>query len=46
MDGDLICRVGELGAGKKAEVLSRAGAESWGIKSDLEIITGRGLSYL
>lgn len=46
VDGDLICRVGELGAGKRAEVLGRAGAETWGIKSDLEIITGRGLSYL
>ena len=46
VDGDLICRVGELGAGKRAEVLGRAGAETWGIKSDLEVITGRGLGYL
>lgn len=46
VDGDIICRVGELGAGKRAEVLNRAGAETWGIKSDLEIISGRGLGYL
>ena len=46
VDGDLICRVGELGAGKRAEVLGRVGAEAWGIKSDLEIISGRGLGYL
>lgn len=46
VDGDLICRVGELGAGKRVEVLGRAGAETWGIKSDLEIISGRGLGYL
>lgn len=46
VDGDLICRIGELGAGRRAEVLGRAGGEVWGLRSDLEIIGGRGLGYL
>jgi cleavage and polyadenylation specificity factor subunit 1 len=46
VDGDLITRVHELGAGKRLEVLGRAGAESWGMRSDLEIIAGEGLGYL
>lgn len=47
VDGDIICRISELGAGKKAEVLGRVGVEEvWGIRGDLEGITGRGLSYL
>lgn len=46
VDGDLICRIGELGAGRRAEVLGRAGAEIWGLRSDLEIISGVGLGYL
>lgn len=54
IDGDLICRIGELGAGKRIEVLGRAGVEaedmlaggSWGVRSDVEIIGGRGLGYL
>ncbi|KAI4851207.1 protein CFT1, partial [Aureobasidium sp. EXF-8845] len=46
VDGDLITRIYELGAGKRLEVLGRAGAEVWGIRSDLEIIAGEGLGYL
>jgi cleavage and polyadenylation specificity factor subunit 1 len=42
----LITRIYELGAGKRLEVLGRAGAEVWGIRSDLEIIAGEGLGYL
>ncbi|KAI5255757.1 protein CFT1 [Aureobasidium subglaciale] len=46
VDGDLITRVYELGAGKRLEVLGRAGAEVWGMRSDLEIIAGEGLGYI
>ncbi|KAG9903177.1 protein CFT1, partial [Aureobasidium melanogenum] len=46
VDGDLITRIYELGAGKRLEVLGRAGAEVWGMRSDLEIIAGEGLGYL
>lgn len=46
VDGDLITRVYELGAGKRLEVMGRAGAEVWGLRSDLEIIAGAGLAYL
>lgn len=46
VDGDLICRVGELGVGKRMEVLGRVGVDGWGLRSDGEIIGGGGLGYL
>lgn len=46
VDGDLIRRIGELGAGRRAEVIGRAGGEVWGMRSDLEIIGGGGLGFL
>ncbi|KAK4550167.1 hypothetical protein LTR36_003134 [Oleoguttula mirabilis] len=46
VDGSLVQRISELGAARKAEVLGRAGADAWGLRSDLEIIGGAGLSYL
>ena len=46
VDGTLVQRISELGAARKAEVLGRAGADAWGLRSDLEIIGGAGLSYL
>ena len=45
VDGDLIMRIGELGAGRRSEVLARAGAEKWMVRSDLEILGGGGLGY-
>ncbi|KAF2221712.1 CPSF A subunit region-domain-containing protein [Elsinoe ampelina] len=44
VDGDLIKRVGELGAGRRSEVVGRVG-DWWEIRGDLEVVGGRGLSY-
>ncbi|CAK1363621.1 unnamed protein product [Cercospora beticola] len=46
VDGNLIKRLGELGAPRRADVLGRAGTDAWGVRSDLEIIDGGGLAYL
>lgn len=46
VDGTLIQRIGELGVVRRAEVLGRASTDVWGLRSDLEIILGGGLSYL
>ncbi|CAK4030828.1 related to CFT1 [Lecanosticta acicola] len=46
VDGNLVRRIQELGAARKSDVLSRAGADMWGLRSDLEIIGGGGLGYL
>ncbi|KAM3419764.1 Protein cft1 [Cercospora zeina] len=46
VDGNLIKRLNELGAARRADVLGRAGTDAWGIRSDLEIIDGGGLAYL
>lgn len=46
VDGSLIRRIVELGAARRAEVLSRAGADGWGLRSDLEILGGGGLGVL
>ncbi|KAK5116268.1 hypothetical protein LTR85_009240 [Meristemomyces frigidus] len=46
VDGSLVQRISELGAARRAEVLGRAGADAWGLRSDLEIIGGAGLSYI
>ena len=46
IDGDLICRIGELGAARRNEMLARAGSEAWMLRSDLEILAGGGLGYL
>ncbi|PSK60594.1 hypothetical protein B9Z65_744 [Elsinoe australis] len=44
VDGDLIRRIGELGAGRRSEVVGRV-ADWWEIRGDLEIVGGRGLDY-
>lgn len=46
IDGGIIQRISELGSARRAEVLSRAGGDAWGLRSDLEIIGGGGLAYL
>ena len=46
VDGSLVQRISELGAVRKAEVLGRAGADAWSLRSDLEILGGGGLTYL
>lgn len=46
IDGSLIQRICELGYARRSEVLSRAGGDTWGLRSDLEIIGGGGLGYL
>lgn len=46
VDGGIVRRIGELGALRRADVLSRAGTDAWGLRSDLEIIGGGGLGYL
>ncbi|KAI7160198.1 protein CFT1 [Hortaea werneckii] len=46
VDGSLVQRISELGAVRRAEVLGRAGADTWSLRSDLEILGGGGLSYL
>ncbi|WPH02696.1 Hypothetical protein R9X50_00556200 [Acrodontium crateriforme] len=46
VDGSLVQRIGELGSARRAEVLGRAGADGWMLRSDLEIIGGGGLGYL
>lgn len=44
VDGDIIERIGELGAGRRSEVVGRV-ADWWEIRGDLEIVGGRGLDY-
>ncbi|KAK3675759.1 mRNA cleavage and polyadenylation factor subunit [Recurvomyces mirabilis] len=46
LDGSLVQRISELGATRRAEVLGRAGTDSWALRSDLEVISGGGLGYL
>ena len=46
VDGSLVRRINELGATRRADVLSRAGSDAWTLRSDLEIIAGGGLTYL
>lgn len=46
IDGSLIQRINELGSARRAEVLGRAGADTWALRSDQEIIGGGGLGYL
>ncbi|KAI6858374.1 protein CFT1 [Hortaea werneckii] len=46
VDGSLVQRISELGAVRRAEVLGRAGADTWSLRSDLEILGGGGLNYL
>ena len=45
IDGSLVQRINELGSTRRAEVLGRAGADVWALRSDLEIIGGDGLEY-
>lgn len=46
VDGSLVRRISELGAAKRADVLSRAGVDVWALRSDLEVVGGGGLGYL
>ncbi|KAF2482465.1 CPSF A subunit region-domain-containing protein [Neohortaea acidophila] len=46
IDGSLVQRIGELGAARRSEVLGRAGADVWTLRSDLEAVGGGGLGYL
>ncbi|GAB7354687.1 hypothetical protein MBLNU459_g5108t1 [Dothideomycetes sp. NU459] len=46
VDGDVVCRVAELGVGKRIELLGRVGVDAWGLRSDAEIVAGGGLAYL
>lgn len=46
IDGTLVQRINELGASRRSEVLGRAVADAWALRSDLEIVEGGGLGYL
>ncbi|KAK4630456.1 hypothetical protein CLAFUW4_08619 [Fulvia fulva] len=46
VDGNIVRRINELGAARRADVLGRAGADNWSIRSDLEVVGGGGLGYL
>jgi cleavage and polyadenylation specificity factor subunit 1 len=46
VDGTLLRRWLELGNQRRKDVAGRAGAESWEIRADLEIVGGAGLGYL
>ncbi|EME43798.1 hypothetical protein DOTSEDRAFT_79774 [Dothistroma septosporum NZE10] len=46
VDGNIVRRINELGAARRADVLARAGADAWSIRSDLEVVGGCGLGYL
>ena len=46
LDGSLVQRINELGSARQSEVLGRAGADIWGLRSDLEVVGGGGLEYL
>lgn len=46
IDGSLVQRIHELGASRRSEVLGRAVADAWALRSDLEVVGGGGLGYL
>lgn len=46
IDGTMIQRIGELGSAKRGELLSRCGSDAWTLRSDLEIISGGGLTWM
>lgn len=46
IDGSLVQRINELGSARRSEVLGRAVADAWALRSDLEIVGGGGLEYL
>ncbi|KAI5289529.1 mRNA cleavage and polyadenylation factor subunit [Ascosphaera aggregata] len=46
IDGSLLRRYLDLAPQKKMEMASRAGADLWEIRTDLETISGTGLAYL
>jgi cleavage and polyadenylation specificity factor subunit 1 len=46
VDGTIIKRIWELGSVRRAEVLARAGSDSWVLQSDLEHLDGLGLPYI
>ena len=46
IDGSLVQRISELGSARRSEVLGRAVADAWAMRSDLEVVGGGGLGYL
>jgi cleavage and polyadenylation specificity factor subunit 1 len=46
VDGSLLRRWCELGSQRMAEACAKIGVEEWVVRSDLEFISGAGLSYL
>lgn len=46
VDGTMIKRIWELGSARRAEVLARAGGDTWTLQNDLEHLGGIGLSYI
>lgn len=46
IDGTMIKRIWELGSARRAEVLARAGSDSWVLQNDLEHLGGIGLPYV
>jgi cleavage and polyadenylation specificity factor subunit 1 len=46
LDGTMLRRWLELGTQRRKDIAGRAGAESWEIRGDLEIVGGAGLGYL
>lgn len=45
VDGDIVTRIGEFGAGKRSELLGRAGLDVQTLRADLGIVSGAGLRY-
>jgi cleavage and polyadenylation specificity factor subunit 1 len=46
IDGSLIRRWTELPSSRQQEACAKLGIEEWVVRSDLEVISGSGLSYL
>jgi cleavage and polyadenylation specificity factor subunit 1 len=46
LDGTTLRRWLEFGNQRRKDIAGRAGAESWEIRADLEIVSGAGLGYL
>ena len=47
LDGDVLSRWNELGSWKRAEGVTRAGADAeWEVRAMLETVSGRGLGFL
>jgi len=46
LDGNTLQRWKDMGSQKRADACTRAGAEEWQVRSDLEMLGGGGLGYL